>query len=53
MYASALSGVPFTVMAHANDIFEDGILKKKASRAKRMLTISEYNRSYLQSGRAS
>ena len=50
MYASALSGVPFTVMAHANDIFEDGILlKKKASRAKRMLTISEYNRSYLQS----
>lgn len=50
MYASALSGVPFTVMAHANDIFEDGILlKKKAARAIRMLTISEFNRRYLQS----
>jgi len=50
MYASALSGVPFTVMAHANDIFEDGILlKEKAARAKRMLTISEYNRHYLES----
>jgi len=50
MYASALSGVPFTVMAHANDIFDDGILlQKKAARAKRMLTISEFNLRYLQS----
>lgn len=50
MYASALSGVPFTIMAHANDIFEDGLLlKKKAARAMRMLTISEFNRRYLQS----
>lgn len=50
MYASALSGVPFTVMAHANDIFEDGILlRKKAERAKRMLTISDFNRRYLES----
>jgi len=49
MYASALSGVPFTVMAHANDIFEDGILlKKKAARAKRILTISDFNRRYLE-----
>jgi len=49
MYASALSGVPFTVMAHANDIFEDGILlKKKAARSKRMLTISDFNRRYLE-----
>lgn len=49
MYACAFSGIPFTMMAHANDIFEDGILlKKKAFRAKRMLTISEYNRRYLQ-----
>lgn len=49
MYASALCGVPFTIMAHANDIFEDGILlRKKAARAKRMLTISDYNRRYLQ-----
>jgi colanic acid/amylovoran biosynthesis glycosyltransferase len=48
MYAAALSGIPFTVMAHANDIFEDGaLLKKKAARSKRMLTISEFNRQYL------
>ena len=49
MYAAALSGIPFTVMAHANDIFEDGVLlQKKAARAKRMLTISEFNRRYLE-----
>jgi colanic acid/amylovoran biosynthesis glycosyltransferase len=50
MYASALSGVPFSVMAHANDIFERGLLlKRKAERAARMLTISEHNRRYLES----
>lgn len=44
MYASALSGIPFTVTAHANDIFERGVLlKAKAARAKRFCTISEYN----------
>jgi colanic acid/amylovoran biosynthesis glycosyltransferase len=49
MYASALSGIPFTVMAHANDIFECGLLlPQKAERALKMLTISEYNRSYLE-----
>ncbi|WP_372521471.1 glycosyltransferase family 4 protein [Sulfuricaulis sp.] len=49
MYASALSGIPFTVMAHANDIFERGmLLSRKAERALKMLTISEYNRSYLE-----
>lgn len=49
MYASAMSGVPFTIMAHANDIFERGLLlKRKAERAARMLTISEYNRTYLE-----
>jgi len=49
MYASAMSGIPFTVMAHANDIFERGmLLPRKAERALRMLTISEYNRSYLE-----
>lgn len=49
MYASALSGIPFTVMAHANDIFEcDLLLPQKAERALKMLTISEYNRSYLE-----
>lgn len=50
MYASALSGIPFTVMAHANDIFERGLLlRRKAERAVCMLTISEYNRRYLES----
>lgn len=49
MYASALSGVPFTIMAHANDIFERGLLlRRKAERAVMMLTISEYNRAHLE-----
>lgn len=49
MYASALSGVPFTVTAHANDIFERGqLLKQKAARSSKFLTISEYNRRYLE-----
>jgi colanic acid/amylovoran biosynthesis glycosyltransferase len=48
MYASAMSGVPFTVVAHANDIFDGGVLlREKAARAVRMLTISEFNRVYL------
>lgn len=48
MYASAMSAVPFTVMAHANDIFERGLLlDRKAQRAVKLLTISDYNRNYL------
>ncbi len=50
MYAAALADVPFTIMAHANDIFERGLLlERKAKRAVRMLTISEHNRAYLES----
>ncbi len=50
MYASAMSGVPFTLTAHANDIFERGLLlRQKADRAVRMITISEFNRNYLES----
>lgn len=50
MYASALSGIPFTITAHANDIFERGLLlHRKAERAVRMLTISAYNQRYLES----
>ena len=50
MYASALTGVPFTIMAHANDIFERGsLLPQKARRAVKMLTISQYNARYLRS----
>ena len=45
MYAAAMAGIPFTVMAHANDIFERGLLlASKAERAARFMTISEYNR---------
>lgn len=44
MYASVLSGIPFTVTAHANDIFERGVLlKTKAARATRFFTISGHN----------
>jgi len=49
MYAGAFGGVPFTVTAHANDIFERGLLlPEKAQRARRMLTISMHNRQYLE-----
>lgn len=49
MYASAMSGVPFTIMAHANDIFDHGmLLRQKCNRASAFLTISEFNRSYLE-----
>jgi glycosyltransferase involved in cell wall biosynthesis len=49
MYASALTGIPFTIVAHANDIFERPLLlRRKAERAIRMLTISEHNRQYLE-----
>lgn len=48
MYAATMASIPFTVMAHANDIFERGILlKEKAERAKKFFTISDYNRQYL------
>jgi len=48
MYASAFAGVPFTVMAHANDIFERGLLlPQKASRARKLLTISRFNIAHL------
>ena len=50
MYAAALAGVPFSVMAHANDIFERGLLLvQKAERSKKFLTISNHNLAYLQS----
>jgi len=50
MYASAFTGIPFTVMAHANDIFERALLlPDKARRSRKLLTISGYNRDYLRS----
>jgi len=48
MYAAAMLGIPFTVIAHANDIFERGLLlREKARRASKFLTISEFNKAYL------
>jgi len=48
MYASAFSDIPFTIMAHANDIFERGLLlREKAQRANKFVTISRYNLTYL------
>jgi colanic acid/amylovoran biosynthesis glycosyltransferase len=48
MYSATMAGIPFTVMAHANDIFERGLLlKEKSERAKGFFTISHYNKHYL------
>jgi colanic acid/amylovoran biosynthesis glycosyltransferase len=50
MYACSFAGLPYTVMAHANDIFERGLLlRQKALRAQRMLTISQFNVAHLRS----
>ena len=48
MYAAAIAGIPFTFTAHANDLFERGILlREKALRAAKAITISNYNVRYL------
>jgi len=48
MYASSLSSIPFSVTAHANDIFERGwLLKEKVDRSSFFATISEFNKKYL------
>jgi glycosyltransferase involved in cell wall biosynthesis len=48
MYAASLSGITFSVMAHANDLFERGwLLKQKVERSAFFATISEFNIGYL------
>ncbi|MBV5329580.1 MAG: glycosyltransferase, partial [Chlorobium sp.] len=48
MYASLLTGIPFSFTAHANDIFERGwLLREKIARSKFTATISNYNRNWL------
>jgi glycosyltransferase involved in cell wall biosynthesis len=48
MYASLLTGVPFSFTSHANDLFERGrLLKEKIARSHFAVTISEYNREFL------
>jgi len=49
MYASAMTGIPFTCTAHANDLFRHGLLlREKAQRASKLLTVSHYNRQWLE-----
>jgi len=48
MYAACLADIPFSVTAHANDIFERGwLLTQKVERCAFFATISEFNRRYL------
>lgn len=50
MYGAVIAGIPYTVTAHANDIFSRGeLLLEKASRAKRVITISNFNLNFFQS----
>ncbi|MDE3011503.1 MAG: glycosyltransferase [Pseudomonadota bacterium] len=49
MYASLLSGVPYTIVAHANDVHVQGsLLRQKAQRSKAMVAISRAMRDELQ-----
>jgi len=50
MFASELTGIPFTFTAHAKDIYVDtqpNLLRKQIERASAVVTVSEYNRHYL------
>ncbi len=50
MYAAKLSGIPFTFMAHANDIFQrELLLKDKVDRSKKAIMISNFNRNLFES----
>lgn len=51
--ASRFSGIPFTFTAHAKDIFHESVqveqLRRKAGDARAVVTVSEFNREYLDS----
>lgn len=50
MFASELTGIPYTFTAHAKDIYVDTqpkLLRKEIERASAVVTVSEYNRHYL------
>lgn len=48
MYAARASRIPFSLTAHANDLFvEASLLREKARRAAAFVTISEANRTWL------
>lgn len=45
MYASLMTGIPFSLTGHANDLYERGwLLKQKVRRSAFFATISEFNR---------
>jgi colanic acid/amylovoran biosynthesis glycosyltransferase len=51
-YAAALLGIPFTLTAHAKDIFHESVtptaLRAKLRRAAAVVTVSDFNVDYLQ-----
>jgi colanic acid/amylovoran biosynthesis glycosyltransferase len=51
MFASQLTGTPFSFTAHAKDIYQDGtdldLLRDKMRAARFVVTVSEFNRAYL------
>lgn len=48
MYAAKMSGIPYSFMGHANDLFErPTLLEQKLARAAFVACISEYNLDYL------
>lgn len=49
MYAAAMLGLSFTFTGHAQDLFRHGeLLQHKAARARALLTISHFNREWLE-----
>jgi glycosyltransferase involved in cell wall biosynthesis len=50
MFASELTGIPYTFTAHARDIYVDTqrkLLRKQIEQARAVVTVSQYNRRYL------
>src|SRR5712691_2786243 len=50
MFASELTGIPYTFTAHARDIYVDTqrkLLRKQIEQARAVVTVSQYNRQYL------
>ena len=51
MFASELTGIPYTFTAHARDIYVDTqhkLLRREIEAAHAVVTVSEYNRKYLE-----
>jgi glycosyltransferase involved in cell wall biosynthesis len=49
MYAAAMAGIGFSFTSHANDLFERGwLLKEKVERSVAAVTISRFNRQFLE-----